>query len=177
MSLKISHIVCGLVALAAIASPAFAHVTLEVSRAPVGASYKAILRVPHGCGAAATKVLKVQVPEGFIGVKPMPKAGWTLATVTAKYARTYEANHAQIAEGVREISWSGPGLPNDQYDEFVFVGTLASDLKPDTTLYFPTVQECDGASERWIEIPAAGKSAHDLKSPAPHLDLLPPAAR
>ena len=176
MSFKLSHL-CGFAGVLAVATPAFAHVTLEVSRAPVGASYKAVLRVPHGCGAAATKVLKVQVPEGFIGVKPMPKAGWTLATVTAKYARTYEANHAQISEGVREISWSGPGLPNDQYDEFVFVGTLASDLKPETALYFPTVQECDGGSERWIEIPAAGKSAHDLKAPAPRLDLLPPVAR
>ena len=83
MSFKLSHL-CGFAGVLAVATPAFAHVTLEVSRAPVGASYKAVLRVPHGCGAAATKVLKVQVPEGFIGVKPMPKAGWTLATGTDK---------------------------------------------------------------------------------------------
>ena len=135
------------------AFPAVAHVTLDRAQAAVGASYKAVLRVPHGCSGAATKVLRVRIPDGVIGVKPMPKAGWTLAVKREAYGHTYEMQHAKVSEGVREISWTGPGLPDDQYDEFTFVGTIASDLKPDTVLYFPTVQECDGATERWIEIP------------------------
>jgi uncharacterized protein YcnI len=155
---------------------ASAHVTLERAQAPVGTSYKAVLRVPHGCSGQATKVLRVRIPDGFVGVKPMPKPGWTLVTKVEAYGRTIEVGHARISEGVREIAWSGPGLPDDQYDEFTFVGTIAPDLPPDSVIYFPTVQECDGATERWIEIPASGTDAGSLKAPAPQLRLTPPAA-
>src|SRR5258708_16265490 len=52
---------------------AFAHITLENQQAPVGASYKAVLRVPHGCDGSSTVALKVRIPDGFIEVRPMPK--------------------------------------------------------------------------------------------------------
>ncbi len=155
------------------ASTALAHVTLENAQAPVGATYKAVLRVPHGCGASPTLRVRVRIPDGFIGVKPMPKAGWNLETVRAPYGKTYESPHVRLTEGVREITWSGGNLPSDWYDEFVFTGTIAADLSPGATLYFPTVQDCETGAERWIEIPAEGASAHDLKFPAPGLKLLP----
>ena len=53
------------------ATAALAHATFEVQEAPVGANYKAVLRVPHGCDGKATKVVRVQIPEGVIAVKPM----------------------------------------------------------------------------------------------------------
>ena len=71
---------------ALLAAPAVqAHVTLETAEAAPGSTYKAVLRIGHGCGAAATRELRVQIPEGVIAVKPMPKPGWTLETVTAAY--------------------------------------------------------------------------------------------
>jgi len=36
------------------------------------------------------------------------------------------------------------------------------------------VQECDGAAERWIEVPKDGQSADDLESPAPALTVTAP---
>ena len=50
---------------------AYAHITLENQQAAVGASYKAVLRVPHGCDGSATVAVHVRIPEGFLGVKPM----------------------------------------------------------------------------------------------------------
>jgi uncharacterized protein YcnI len=41
------------------------------------------------------------------------------------------------------------------------------------TIYFLVVLECENGSSRWIEIPEAGKSAGDLKEPAPALRLVP----
>lgn len=155
------------------AAPARAHATLEVAQTAIGSPYKAVMRIPHGCGALPTLKVRVRVPDGFIGVKPMPKAGWTLETVKGKYDKTYELYHNKVSEGVREIAWGGGSLPNEFYDEFVFTGMLAGDLQPGTTLWFPTVQECAGAAERWIEIPVEGKPAGDLKFPAPGLKLLP----
>ena len=153
---------------------ASAHATLEVQQAPVNSGYKAVMRVPHGCNGSATLKVRIQIPEGYIGVKPMPKAGWTLETVRGKYAKEYQSYHAKISEGVKEVIWTGK-LLDENYDEFVVSGQLASDLQPGTVMYFPTVQECEVGVHRWIEIPEAGKSAHDYKEPAPALKLLPPA--
>lgn len=162
-------------ALAALAaSPALAHVTLETQQAAIGSTYKAVLRVPHGCKGAPTIKVRVRVPEGMIAVKPMPKAGWALDTVKGKYGKTYDYYGTPTAEGVTEVVWSGGKLLDEHYDEFVLRGYLTADLKPETTLHVPVVQECEGGSvERWIEIPAEGKSADDYKFPAPGLKLVP----
>jgi len=149
---------------------AFAHVTLERNQAPVGSSYKAVLRVPHGCDGSPTTALRVRIPEGVIDVKPMPKPGWMLNIVKGKYAKTYSLYRAQVTEGVIEIDWSGGNLPDDEYDEFAFLSFLASDLQPGQTIYFPVVQECDKGVHRWIEIPTKGS---DFPEPAPGLKLVP----
>jgi uncharacterized protein YcnI len=152
---------------------AAAHVYLETAEAPANGSYKAVLRVPHGCEGKPTTALRVRIPEGVIAVKPMPKPGWELATVKAKYARPYEYFDSELTEGVKEINWSGGELPDDFYDEFVFLGRL-TDFQPGTVLHFPTVQECAGGVHRWIEIPAAGQDPDELDEPAPQLEIVEP---
>lgn len=100
-----SHtILIAMVALLA-AAPAVAHVTLEGKQAPVGSYYKAVFAVPHGCAGSATTKIRVQIPEGVIGVKPMPKPGWTLDTVTGKYAAEYDYHGAKLSEASRK--WPG----------------------------------------------------------------------
>ncbi|PKR91251.1 hypothetical protein CXZ10_00615 [Pleomorphomonas diazotrophica] len=153
---------------------AHAHVTMEVQQAAAGSTYKAVLRVPHGCAGAATLKVRVQIPEGFIAVKPMPKAGWTLDIVKGKYEGNYDLHGSKIAEGAKELSWTG-NLPDDYYDEFVFRGTLTKAFAAGSTVYFPVVQECEGGTaERWIEIPANGKSADDYEAPAPGVKIIAP---
>ena len=154
--------------LAAFAAPAFAHVTLEVPQAKLGSTYKAVIRVPHGCGAEATTTLRVQIPEGFFNVKPMPHAGWTLETVTGPYAQSYDNHGTALTEGVKEIVWSGGSLPNEFYDEFAFRGTFATTLEPGK-FYFPTIQECANGEEAWIDV----TGAEDAEMPAPSVELLP----
>jgi len=75
---------------------------LASAEAPVGATYKAVLRVPHGCEGEDTLKVRVQVPEGVIAVKPMPKAGWTLETVKGTYAQPYDYYGTPMTEGVTE---------------------------------------------------------------------------
>lgn len=157
-----------------LAGPALAHITLETGEAPVPSTYKAVFRVPHGCSGKPTTKIRVQVPEGVIAVKPQPKPGWTLEKVKGAYAKSYDYYGTPMNEGVKEIVWSGGSLPDDEYDEFVFRAYFTPDLKAGTVLYFPVVQECtDGAVDRWIEIPAAGKTADDYETPAPGVKLVP----
>jgi uncharacterized protein YcnI len=151
-----------------------AHVTLETQQARVGASYKAVMRVGHGCEGSPTTVIKVRIPEGVIGVKPMPKPGWKLDTVSGKYSKPYTLRGAKVGEGVTEIHWTGGKLPDGFYDEFVFASVLAEELEAGNTIYFPVVQECEKGIHRWIAIPSGGDpDGHDGPGPAPGLRLLP----
>ncbi|MCT8159039.1 YcnI family protein [Pseudoruegeria sp. SHC-113] len=162
-------------AAASLATGAFAHATLEQQEAASGSYYKAVMRIGHGCDGAATQTVRISIPEGVISVKPMPKAGWSLETVSGPYANTYDSHGRTITEGVKEIVWTGT-LEDAHYDEFVFRAKLDGSLAPDTTLYFATVQECTTGENAWVEIPAEGQSRHDLKSPAPGLLITAPAA-
>jgi uncharacterized protein YcnI len=151
--------------------PASAHVTLEQQEAPVGAPYKVVLRVPHGCDGSATVRLSVRIPEGVISVKPMVKPGWQISTTRGAYEKPYSYFHgAKFTEGVKEVTWSGGKLPDAFYDEFVLAAFIAGELAPGHKLYFPVVQTCEQGEHRWIEIPAAGKATNE---PAPGVMLMP----
>ena len=150
---------------------AFAHVTLETREYPADATAKLVLKVPHGCAGSPTVNLLVRIPDGVLNVKPQPKPGWQLVTVKGKLATPITGGHGEtITESVREVHWTGGRLSDDHYDEFVFRAKLPD--KPGATLYFPVVQECEKGVNRWIEIPAPGKSRRDYKEPAPMLRLL-----
>jgi len=163
------------VMLALASAPGLAHVNLETPQAPVGARYKGVLRVTHGCAGSPTIRVRVRIPDGFIGVKPMPKAGWTLETVRKADGMTADPTRAHASNRVSEIVWSGGPLPGDWYDEFVFIGAIDAALSAGATLYFPVVQDCETGTERWDEIPTGGE-ARRLKSPAPGLELTAPAS-
>jgi uncharacterized protein YcnI len=151
---------------------ASAHVTLEVSEAPVSSTYKAVLSVGHGCEGSPTTAIRVKIPKGMIAVKPMPKPGWQLTTKIEPYPEPVKYFEDTLTEGVSEIAWTGGKLPDEWYDEFVFQGRLP-DEGVGTTIWFPVVQECEQGVHRWIEIPAEGKTADDYQEPAPGLTLTP----
>jgi len=157
-------------------APASAHITLEGKQAAVGSYFKAVFAVPHGCAGSPTIKVRVQIPEGVIGVKPMPKAGWSVDTISGKFAKEYNYHGSKISEGVSEVVWSGGKLPDNNYDEFVIRTFLTDTLKPDSTLYFPVVQECEQGVSRWIDIPAGNGgqagSDHGSKTPAPGVKLI-----
>jgi uncharacterized protein YcnI len=151
---------------------AMAHVTLEQREAPANSTYKGVLRVGHGCeGGSPTVSIRVQIPEGVIAVKPMPKQGWKIDTVVADYAKPVKYFDETLTKGVKEISWSGGKLADEHYDEFVFRARLP-DGAAGTMLWFPVVQQCEKGVHRWIEIPAAGKTPDDYKEPATFIKLM-----
>jgi hypothetical protein len=162
-----------LVILGTICGVASAHVALEAKQAKVGAGYKAVLGVPHGCEGQPTTEVTVDIPEGVIGVKPMPKPGWTLTLSKGPYARSYAFYHgAANSEGVKQVTWSGGSLPDEYFDQFVLSTFIAGELEPGAILYFPVTQKCANGEQRWSEVPAEGQDAHSLEHPAPQLILV-----
>lgn len=163
--------------LALLAGTAGAHVVLDQREAPAGSSYRAALRVGHGCDGSPTVAVTVLLPEGLRGARPQPKPGWTLAIRKAPLARPYESHGKTIAEGPAEISWTAQGeahyLQDDWFDEFVLRATLPE--RPGT-LWFKVIQRCVQGESAWTEIPAeGGPAAAALKMPAARLQLLPAA--
>ncbi|WP_262029588.1 DUF1775 domain-containing protein [Microvirga sp. Mcv34] len=149
-----------------LSTPAFAHVTFENGQTAPNSTYKAILRIPHGCDGKATLKVRVRIPEGIIAVKPMPKAGWKLETTKGSYVKAYQLYGEAVTEGLTDIVWTG-SLDDAYYDEFVFQARFTDAYQPGATVYFPVVQECDGATAEWTQVPAAGEDPHSLKFPAP----------
>lgn len=156
--------------LSAIGLPASAHVTLEAREAPAHSFFKAQFLAGHGCNGAATTSIQVTIPEGVVGVKPMPKPGWTLTVADGPYIHPLQVHGKTVTAGVRSVTWRGGLLPDAWADEFVLVAQLP-DLPVGTVIYFPVVQQCEGTVEHWDQIPGVAGAAPPLKNPAPALTL------
>jgi len=157
------------VLIGAMANPAMAHIGLAQGEAVVGSTFRATLVVGHGCAGAGTTQVKVQVPEGFYNVRPMPKAGWQLEIETGTYEHPFENHGTTLTEGVKVITWSGGELPDSQFDEFVFRGTFGADLEAGTKFYFPVLQQCGDVEDAWIDT----GGDEDAEYPAPAVELSP----
>ncbi|MCX7684043.1 MAG: YcnI family protein [Acetobacteraceae bacterium] len=161
-------------ALAILPAPrAAAHITLETAQAAPNTWLRAVFRVPHGCGDAATTGIVVRLPAGISGARPMPKPGWTLAIAPRDPNAPPPAGHGEIAEA-GEIAWRGGHLPNAHYDEFVI--RFRTPNTPGETVWIPVIQECEGGLRtEWTQVPAPGQRITDLPTPAPSLRILAPS--
>jgi periplasmic copper chaperone A len=160
-------------AMSMLATTSFSHVTLQDPVAAAGAGYRAVLRVGHGCAGSPTTGIAVTIPAGFNGAQPLVKPGWTAAVRTGALAVPYEMHGTKFTDGVLEISWTAKtaadALPDAFYDEFVLRGTTPKTPGP---LWFKVVQTCENGSTAWVEVPAHGTHAHDLKAPAALLEVI-----
>jgi len=151
-----------------------AHVTLETRSAPVDSTYKAVLAVGHGCEGQPTHTVKVVLPAGVRGAKPMPKPGWTLSIRREKLAEPYKSHGREVSEDVAEIVWTATSaefhVPDAHYDEFVLRGQLPSTPGP---LWFQVQQLCPSGQLNWADIPARGTSTKGMKTPAVLLEVTP----
>lgn len=155
------------------ASASFSHVVLDEPSAPAGRSYRATLRVSHGCDGSPTTAIKVLIPAGFQGAKPLPKAGWTLITTLARLDTPYNSHGRTVTEDVAEITWSASTpaswLPDAHFEEFVLRGGLPTAAG---TMWFKVLQTCDKGSNAWVDVPAVGTSTKGLKAPAALLEVI-----
>lgn len=161
-------------AICTLATTVSAHIVLDEPAALANTSYRAAFRVGHGCEGSPTTAFSVQIPAGFRGARPMPKPGWTLATIRTKLERPYQDHGRSVTEDVSEITWTAASreaaLPDAHYDEFVMRGGLGDQAGP---MWFKVVQTCEKGANRWVEVPASGTSTKGLKSPAALLEVIP----
>lgn len=172
--MKKHHLAAFLVGACLIAAvhPVFAHIVLSESKAIAGSYYKATLRVGHGCNGSSTNGIRVQVPAGFQGAKQQPKSGWIIAARKAKLDTPYNSHGHTVTEDVVELRWTAASnaaaLPDDQFDEFAFMGRLPDRAGP---LWVKVLQICENGQNDWSDIPTHGTNTRGLKNPAALLDV------
>ena len=154
---------------AVLTSAAQAHVTLEQASANAGTYHKLVFKIGHGCEGSATNTVKVSLPENVSGAKPMPKPGWKLDTTILPLSQPYTSHGKTISQDVREVTWTGGPLPDAYYDEFAIQVKLPEKAGK---VYFKVAQICEKGRLDWVEIPADGATAKNLKTPAPVLEVL-----
>jgi periplasmic copper chaperone A len=154
------------------ATSASAHVTLDAREATIGAIFKGVFRVTDGCQGSPTVRMSIHIPDGATLARPMPKPNWQIEIVTGKFEKPYSVGSRAVAEGVKEVIFTGK-LPDEYYDEFVVTTFISPDLEAGKSLYFSTLQECEKGSNDWSEIPAEGKSPADYRHLAPGVKLIP----
>jgi len=156
--------------LLATATPAAAHVTIDLAEVPANGVSRIALRVPHGCAGAATNAIEVALPEGIAMARPMPKPGWEIAIEMRPLERPLATAHGLVREAPGAIAWRGGPLPDAHYEEFVLL--IRTPDRPGAMLAFPVMQRCEGgASHAWTELAEPGQPRP--RSPAPLLRLAP----
>lgn len=127
-----------------------------------GKSFKATFAIPHGCEDTPTTKVKIQIPEGIIGVKPMLKPEWVITTETTPYAKTYQQYGQTVTQGVTTVMWEGV-LPDQHYDEFTITGYFADNAKKSDEIYFPVIQTCEVGGYLWTDTSGHQHHGHDSK--------------
>jgi len=155
-----------LAAICITASPAFAHIVFDAPRGTAGGYYAGVLRVSHGCGAAPTRSIRVEIPAAITIARPQPKPGWTLDVETQPLSEPVRGEGGDlITRRVSAIIWTG-NLPADQFDTFGLMLKLPANPGP---LFFPTKQLCERGENDWTGIPASPAAWHATPMPAPML--------
>ncbi|GAA5172557.1 YcnI family protein [Viridibacterium curvum] len=163
---SIAALVC-----AAFAIPmAHAHVTLEQQSAVANSNYKAVFRVGHGCAGSPTTSVTVFLPAGFVGGKPMPKAGWKLDVKTEKLDKPYDSHGTLVTERAAQFTWSGGRLLDAEYDEFVVRVTLPAEPGK---RWIRVLQQCEQGQNDWASVPVEGQPRPAF--PPAQIEILPAA--
>ena len=150
------------------ASAASAHVGIDITEAEAGGYTFATFRVPHGCEGSPTTKIKIQIPDGVVGVKPEAVPGWKVDILNGPIT-PYESEGTTISEGVQEVTWTGGPLPDAQVAQFGM--SLKMPDEPGETVYFKVIQTCEQGETAWIELPAEG-ATEEPEHPAPAIKLI-----
>ncbi|MFJ8199118.1 YcnI family protein [Streptomyces sp. NPDC096152] len=160
-------------ALTALATPAFAHVGVQPETTPAKGGYTVVdFKVPNERDDASTTRLEVNFPADhpLASVMPQPMDGWTVKVTKSKLAKPLDLHGEKISEAVTKVTWTadGKGIEPGFFQKFpVSLGALPEDTD---RLVFKALQTySDKQVVRWIEVPQEGQAEPD--NPAPVLEL------
>lgn len=159
-----------------VAGPASAHVTVQPSTAPQGASDLSFaFRVPNEDDTASTVKVELYFPTDHPIASALiaPVPGWTDQIQTTKLATPIKTDDGSITDVVSEVTWSGGSIAPGHYQDFtVDFGQLPTGTDQ---LVFKALQTySNGNVVRWIDATQPGQPEPDHPAPTLHLTAAVP---
>jgi uncharacterized protein YcnI len=171
MKRVITLVAMATMAVALVAGPAAAHVTLNPNEATKGGFAKFDVRVPTERDDTSTVKVELFFDEEhpFPTVRVKPKEGWDYTVNKRELDEPVEVFGQEYTEAVQSIVWEGGEIAPEEFDEFeISMGPLPSDADE---LVFKAIQTYDsGEVVRWVEVAAPG--AEEPENPAPTVTLI-----
>jgi uncharacterized protein len=157
-------------AVMAIASPAFAHVSVSSNPEATQGGYVTItFKVPTESDTASTTKLTITFPADapIASVAVQPKPGWTYVTTDQTLAQPLTDDDGnQVTKAVGTITWTaqaGAGIKPGEFDTF---NISAGPLPEVASLGFAAQQTySDGKVVDWNQVAAAGSAEPDFPKP------------
>ena len=141
----------------ALAAPAWAHVTVQPTEAPVGSFFRFVVRVPNERDDANTTKVELQFPENLAFVGFQDKEGWDRTVQMKTLEEPIEVFGEEINEVVGSVTWTGGKIEPHEFEEFGFSARVP---ETEEILEFPAIQTYDsGEIVRWIGPPESEEPA------------------
>jgi uncharacterized protein YcnI len=156
-------------AVIAIASPAWAHVTIQPSQAPKGSDAVLAFTVPNEMDNADTTEVQIAFPTDhpIADVAVEPVAGWTDTVQMTKVQTPIKTDSGSTTDAVQSVTWTGGAIKPGQFQQFKVSVGLPDDAD---SLEFKALQTySNGQVVRWIE--DTPKGGPEPENPAPVLTL------
>jgi uncharacterized protein YcnI len=157
----------------ALATPAWAHVTVDPDQAPQGAEVTLGFRVPNEEAKASTVKVQIFFPADHpvLGVDAEKTPGWSDQIHTAPLNPPVVTDDGPLTSYVSEIDWFGGTIPPGHFQVFY---VLAQQLPTsvDQVVFKALQTYSDGTVVRWIQLTPPGGPVPD--HPAPVLTLTAP---
>lgn len=155
---RAAPVAMAIVAIATMAAPATAHVSVNPGEVPKGGYAKLAFRVPNERPDSGTVKIEVTFPPAHplraVSVRPQPP--WTFSVERTKLDRPIEREGREpVTEVVSKITWTGGSIEPGEFEEFeVSAGPMPDNIDQ---LVFKAVQTyASGEVVRWIEEAAPG---------------------
>lgn len=140
---------------------ASAHVLVDPTDAPAGATTPLTFGFHHGCDDSPTRSLTITIPDGVGNATPVYQGGWTID-------RTLGDNGVPTS-----ITFTADTPVDTGIAASVTVDVLFDTAAQGSTIAFPVEQKCVTGSTSWSQIPAEGQTRDDLDTPAPSVTVGP----
>ena len=138
---------------------ASAHVEVDPTDAPAGATTPLTFGFHHGCDDSPTRSLTITIPDGVGNATPVYQGGWSID-------RTLGDNGVPTS-----ITFTADTPVETGIAASVSVDVLFDTAAKGTTIAFPVEQKCVTGSTSWSQVPAEGQTRDDLDNPAPSVTV------
>ncbi|XAS68517.1 YcnI family protein [Micrococcaceae bacterium Sec5.7] len=132
--------------------------------------------IPHGCDGSATTKVTITLPAELNDAQPTVNPNWSVEKVTEQLPGPRKlADGSSITKRTSKIVYTAKAPLSPELRDALVLSAKLPDAAG-TTLYFPTLQNCEQGQTDWSQIAKAGQDPHSLEAPAPSVTITDVAA-